>query len=197
MKENWLESVIPSKNLRIALIDEVYKIRSGGEELYGLEEEYEEFREKHGGPPVDELGEEAEYQPQVEQFILQLPVTEQDLLSLENLTFDGDREAYAIVFPYWWDLGDQFIIDNLEGIDNCANLTKLNLGLVENASLSPLTNLKNLNEISLSYEGGFRDVNTLCKLDLKKVGIGSIPTSLNSEWKETLKTLRDRGVEFK
>lgn len=197
---SWFSNTIPCKNLRIALIDEVYSNWSEADILYGMADEYEIFRQEHGGPSIESLREydDPELVPQLEKFILNLSVSKSDLLSLESIELDGDRDAYHYIFPYWWDLGNHFEITNLKGLELCRNLGEIRLGqgIVQDASLAPLVNLSKLTYISLCYTGNYRDISSLMKMNLQKCWISNIPVSPDNDWIETIKVLKAKGVEI-
>jgi hypothetical protein len=197
---------VMDKNLRLALIDEVYAKRQPGQTLYGLKDEYEiycdtVYGDEHGATAFEELGIEPEHVEQVESFVLSLPVSENDLRSIESLTLDGDREVYACAYPYWWEMGDHFRIRSLDGIECCTNLKKLHLGqgLISDASLQPLTRLSLLGDIALDVLGNFKDIRSLLTLPvLQTTWITNVPSDdASSDWHEVLSALKEKGVVFR
>ncbi len=185
--------VIPDKNLRLALIDEVYGARRGdADTLYG----------RPDAPSLDDIPDfdsDPRHHPHVEAYALGLPLTEDDLRAIEDLTLDGDREIYGAAFPDWWDQGDHFVVRSLDGIEACAHLRRLSLGqgIVVGASLAPLTRLPALTYVALCHTGRYPDVERLLELPaLEHAWISNVPASA-ARWHAVLAELRARGVSLR
>ena len=185
------ELEIPDRKLRLALLDEVMRKRSGYDWVPSMKSEYEMERSAHPTwKPWDAYPEhDVGVKKSIEEFLVNVPISKQELRTETSLVLDGDRGLYAFVSPRWWDHGDgHFAIRNLAGIENCASLTCLNLVLVEGASLRPLTGLPRLRELSLCALSQFRDINYLLAIpSLRKLVVYNISSSANAtEWRSVL-----------
>jgi hypothetical protein len=178
---------VTDPNLRLALIDEVYRHRDGSSWVSALRERF---------PRIGELEhDDNEHVPELEQLLATLELSQDALARITSLTLDGDRDLYSWVYPNWWDFGDHFAIHDLAGIEQCVALDYLLLGqgLVSHASLAPLAKLPALRELHLCALCDYRDldallaIETLAKLDV--VNVGS-----NAAWRALLAQLSARGV---
>lgn len=158
---------IHDPNLALALLDEA---QSNYSWVGALEPAYTAARAKHPKWPtwaqIVAKNETDEPAPSLEAFIRSLPLPMDRLAAVESLTLDGDREVYGWLMPYWWDLGDHFVIRDLRGIGICAALTYLSLGqgLVDGCSLKPLLDLKHLRKLSVCALTDLRDIECLTRL---------------------------------
>lgn len=182
--------------LQLAMIDEVYRRREGYDWVAGYRGRYEatgparSWEDLEAGEPV--------HAPELEAVLAALPIDDDDLLGVDRLTLDGDRDLYAWVFPDWWDAGDHFTIRDLSGIERCARLEYLLLGqgLVAGASLAPLTHLPCLAELHLCALGGHRELDALVGIPaLRTLDVVNVATSDDrAAWEDVIARLRARGV---
>lgn len=187
-------------NLRLALLDEVYTARVGDYYwLSSLRDEYVAYQVAAGGPEWDELHQRlgVDPVPELERFLLTLPLTADDLANVADLRLDGDREIYTL-YPGWWHFGDHFTIASLDGIGHCAALTDLDLGqgMAERCSLTPLAELPGLDRLSLCALGRHRDLDVLSSLPaLTELTVFNVATAEEREaWGDVIGRLRARGV---
>jgi hypothetical protein len=176
--------MIVDSNLRLALIDEVH-------------------RRRHPSPwpaaiqPLPDTDDEP--LPELEAVLRALPLAPADLASLQRLTLDGDRDAYACCYPYWWDLEpDHFVIHDVAGIDACTSLVYLSLGqgVVEGTSLAPLATMRALETLALCTTGKHRDLDALLSIpSLRRVEVFNLASSRDPAWASTVAALRARGVD--
>ena len=100
--------------------------------------------------------EEEGYEPiqAVYDYLVRYPLTQDNLLSLDALAFDGGNSAYQFVWYLWDGEDDYFSIQSLEGIGACANIRSIaDSGiLVEGIDLRPLGELPNLEHLSLNFK---------------------------------------------
>jgi hypothetical protein len=180
------------RNLRLALIDEVYSRRHGDHYWLGtLRQAYEAKRPALSWESFEAQDEPA---PELEELVLGLPLASDELASIEQLTLDGDRDVYT-TFPSWWDFGDHFTIHDLAGIEACTRLAGLSLGqgLVEGASLAPLRRLPALATLSLCTTCDHRDLDALLDIPaLKRVEIYNLHA--HEPWHGLVAKLRARGI---
>src|SRR5688572_27103502 len=95
---------VADRNLQFALLDEVCTERVGDYYwLSSLQQEYAAYQSSAGGPDWDDLHKRLGYDvlPELERFLLTLPLTADDLAKVTYLLLDGDREIYTL-YPGWW-----------------------------------------------------------------------------------------------
>ena len=189
------------KNLRLALVDEVYCNKHGYDwlaEVPELRDRYETTRHAETEPAWSDLGVEPTHAPTLEVLVLGLAVTAADLAGVTDLTLDGDRVIYGAIWNYWWDLGDHFVIRDLSGLEACPKLGKLHLGqgLVDGASLGPLLRLPALRDLALCHTGAFRDLEVLGQLKLERIWATNVPAG-DRRWADELERLREAGTTFR
>jgi hypothetical protein len=182
--------------LRLALIDEVYSDRSDADSwVSAYRRQYEALSPPRSWSELEEN--DGEHVPELEQLLAALPLTADDLSDIEHLTLDGDRDLYGWVYPSWWDFGDHFTIHDLSGLEQCASLEYLSLGqgLVEGASLAPLSGLSGLTRLSACALCNLRDVSALLEIpSLRTLEVVNVATSdQRSEWERVIAQLRARG----
>lgn len=193
----------PDRNLRLALLDEVQLERTGQYYwLESVEEDYTAYQVSAGGPEWEEIARRLstgrEELPELEKFLLTLPLTADDLAATQELTLDGDRAVYQLV-PEWWNQGGHFKITDLTGIDNCAALERLDLGqgMFTACSLAPLAGLPRLNRLTMCAADLHRDLNVLPMLPaLTSLEVANVAHAQGQrdEWHAVLDALRARGV---
>ncbi|MEV0299364.1 hypothetical protein [Nocardia sp. NPDC050710] len=190
---------LADRNLRLALLDEVYTARLEDYWwLSSLGEEYAAYQASAGGPAWDEIIEQLgiDYLPQLERFLLTLPLTSKDLAQVTDLCLDGDREVYQL-YPGWWHFGRHFSITNLDGIAYCEALEDLDLNsMVEATSLAPLAGLTRLQRLGLDAGIQNRDVGVIAALPAltELVIFNGAKAQDNEEWRSIVSALRVRGV---
>ncbi len=190
---------LADRNLQLALLDEVYTDRVGDYYwLSSLRNEYAAYQVSAGGPAWDDLHPRLgiDHLPELERFLLTLPLTADDLARVTRLCLDGDREIYTL-YPDFWYLDGPFSITNLDGIGHCTALTELDLNsMVEPCSLAPLAGLNRLRRLTVNGVDRHRDLDTIVSLPaLTELGFWNLASVEASEaWLSVIGALRARGV---
>lgn len=195
---------LPDPNLRLALLDEVFTWRTDAYSWWtSLEQEYTTHRESTGGPAWEELSRRlstgVDDLPELERFLLTLPLTTDDLATLQDLVLDGDRAVYQL-YPEWWSRGeDHFVITDLTGLEHCTALTKLDLaqGMHDSCSLAPLAGLTRVKHLRVSAVDRHRDLEALLSLpSLTVLDVGNVAHAGDDRgtWHSIIAELRTRGV---
>ena len=193
--------MIPDKNLRLALLDE---IQADYDWVEQHETGYRAARAEHEGEEgwptweTPEAGDEYEAHTGLEEYLLSLPLPEEALAEIEDLTLDGDRSVYGWIFPDWWNFGDHFVIRSFEGIACCSSLQSLSFGagLDEGCSLRPLASLPQLRRIAVSASDDYREIEALLELPqltkLEVINLGSC-TSTRGTWQRVIDAVASRA----
>jgi hypothetical protein len=181
------------KNLKLAMIGQL--MTDDVLPLFDLDV----FFEEHLGQPYDGC---ADYNyapiPEVEAYLTHLELDDSALLPLTRLAIDGGDEIYHYVWPQWEGEDDYFAFISLDGIEQCINLTSLDIcGILSDEQpleLSALTALPAFQNLAL--DGAYLldlqpllDIATLQTVTLTYTRIES--TEANQQ---ALHTLRTRGV---
>ncbi len=189
---NRTDDLSLDKNLQLALLDEIQDKYDWVEEM---SEEYERMRPNNPKwVPWTTIEEgDLESYSSLEQFLLTLQLKNEKLLEIDRLTLDGDRDVYQWIYANWWDLGDHFVIRNLNGIEKCQSITYLHLGqgLVEGCSLLPLKALPKLSELWICESGRYRDIDALLHLPkLEKINVSNWESSDNRHiWEQVIENV--------
>ena len=187
---------VADPKLQLALIDEVQRRRHDYYWVARFRDAYEALAPT---TPWAELEDnDCDHIVELEQLLAAIELEAGDLGAITRLTLDGDRDLYSWVFPNWWDFGDHFTIHDLSGLEHCTALEYLSLGqgLVQGASLSPLTELEHLSELHACALCGLRDLHALLELPaLRKLSIVNVASSRErAGWDGVLAALEDRDV---
>jgi len=182
--------------LQLAMIDEVHRRRGAYSWVVG---ERASYQATGPGTTWTELEDnQCDHAPELEAFLARLPIAQADLDGIEHLTLDGDRDLYGWVYPSWWDFGDHFAIHDLDGIEACTRLKYLLLGqgLVEGASLKPVSRLPRLVELHLCARCHLRDISSLLDLtSLRTLDVVNVATSEERDtWEPLITELLALGV---
>jgi hypothetical protein len=196
---------LPDPNLRLALLDEVFTWRTDAYNWWEpMEQEYAAYRESAGGPAWKELTRKlstgADELPELERFLLTLPLTADDLAALQDLVLDGGRAVYQLR-PHWWSSGDHFVIANLTGLEYCTALTELDLGqgMFQSCSLTPLTGPTRLKHLRMSAADRHRDLDVLLTLpNLTSLEVANVAHAEDDRdtWHSIIAELQARGVSI-
>ncbi|WP_435593385.1 DUF6892 domain-containing protein [Nocardia sp. bgisy118] len=190
---------LADRNLQLALLDEVYTDRVDDYYwLSSLREEYTAYQASAGGPVWDEICSRLgiDRLPELENFLLTLPLTSEDLAQVENLCLDGDREIYTL-YPGWWHFGRHFSITSLDGIGRCTALVDLDLNsMVEACSLAPLAGLTRLRRLGVDAVQQYSDIDVVLGLPAltELVVFNKAISEDKGEWIDVMSALRARGV---
>ncbi|MDI2129090.1 DUF6892 domain-containing protein [Yinghuangia seranimata] len=193
---------LPDRNLQLALLDEVWRERVDDYYwLSSLREEYTAHQVSAGGPAWDDLEERLGIDdlPELEAFVLTLPLTADDLARVDDLCLDGDREVYTLS-PDWWEFGRHFAITSLDGIGRCTGLVELDLNvLVDPCSLAPLAELGALRNLRVDAVTAYADLDVLAALpSLAELSVVNMATAEGSEdWRRVMGALRARGISVR
>ncbi|MFD6827003.1 DUF6892 domain-containing protein [Streptomyces sp. NPDC060085] len=190
------------RNLQLALLDEAYTDRLGDYYWVSLlRKEYDTYQKSAGGPAWDDLLKRLgiDHLPELEEFLLTLPLTPDDLAQMTRLRLDGDREIYTL-YPGWWHFGGHFRITSLDGIDHCTALVDLDLNsMVEPCSLSPLATLTSLRYLQVDSLHKYWDLDALESLPAlaEIVIVNKFSSEGNAKWSCLLARLKARGISVR
>lgn len=178
------------------MIDEIYRRRSEYAWVAGHRAGYEASSPTMTWSDLEaNMGDHA---AELEKYLGELPITYDDLQRVDSLALDGDRDLYGWVYPSWWDFGDHFAIHDLDGLEECTRLRYLLLGqgLVEGASLKPVSQLPRLHELHLCARCQLRDIPSLLDSpSLRTLDVVNVETSdQRVAWLSTIEELRVLGV---
>ncbi|MGV9822601.1 DUF6892 domain-containing protein [Nocardia xishanensis] len=190
---------LADRNLRLALLDEVYTERVDDYYwLSSLREDYTAYRASAAGPDWDDLLQRLgiDHLPELEEFLLTLPLTSEDVARVADLCLDGDREIYTL-YPGWWHFGRHFSIASLDGIGQCTGLVDLDLNsMVEACSLAPLAGLTGLRHLRVDAAQRYSGLDVIVTLPAltELVVVNNAMAEGNEEWLDVMSALRARGV---
>ena len=132
-------------------------------------------------------------------YLLNYPLSEEQLLSIRHLSLETECSAYeTLVCPYWDYEPGVIEVKSLEGIEQLPNLKSLSLAeLSPGCSLEPLLRLPELEHIySLSTQ--LSDYSALLQIPkLKSLRVfGSMASKPTGQsYKQIIEELREKGVE--
>ena len=156
------------------------------------------FFEEHLGQSYDGY---AEYNyapiPEVEGYLAGLELDDAALSALKILDIDGDDQIYQNIWPQWDGEDDYFAFTSLDGLEQCRNLTTLDIcGILSEQPLD-LTNLKALPifETLILDGAALDDVRPLLDIPtLKTVKLTNATIAPSEDNRQALDRLRERGV---
>lgn len=130
--------------------------------------------------------------PEIYDYLLRYPLSEEQLARVQSLCFDGGLDIYFLIWPRWDGETDEFSVRSLSGIERCPNLRKLSENaLTEKLDLRPLQGLKQLQELELAGRHDHGEVL------LELPALGAFRCFEGDVDPELLDALRAKGVAVK
>lgn len=127
-------------NFKLAVIEELL------DKHPSFEDKIEQQRKAYNAYYENELSDEV-YFKQACQLFESIAFTKDDLLKVENLTFDGGLEIYALMLPKWDGEDDTFDIHSIKGIEYLSNLKT-----VEYISIIDETLIEDIKKMGITVE---------------------------------------------
>lgn len=111
-----------------------------------FEDKIKQQRKNYDAYYENELSDQV-YFKQACQLFESIAFTKDDLLKVENLTFDGGLEIYALLLPEWDGEDDTFDIHSIKGIEHLPNLKT-----VEYISIIDETLIEDIKKMGIKVE---------------------------------------------
>ena len=129
------------------------------------------------------------------EYLRKYPLSQSLLDQVYRLEFDGCLAIYRYAFYHWGGESHEFDVTSLSGIEKCRNLKRINvISMLTCEDLEPIGKLHNLEEIELSGDGEWR--NLQCLLDLPRLRkVRFFSNEINDSDKWVLQELLKRGID--
>lgn len=190
--------MIKDNNLKLMLIESIESLTT--KHRIGWDNTYEEFCLANFGRNIDFDWDSYEINTKVESFLLDLELPKEDLLTVKQITLDGDYFVFCLLTEDFLVQEEYFYIKSLEGIQNCKNLKYLNLGtMTQGVNLQPLAHLLHLEKVTISSYNATNYNALLSIKNLKALHIYNWATFSDTDKIEcvpVLKQLKERGCEL-
>jgi hypothetical protein len=194
------EITIRDPALHLMLLDEVLQVRDKDAPIESLRAAYEKYlkRAKIKGDDWDVIARQDDYNVHeaFQSFALQLSMRKAELASLRSLFIDGDHGILSWIHPGFADCR-MFYVRSLSGIEHCAALEFLDLGLVRDCSLEPIAALGSLKKINVWWPDDLTEPDALLKLPkLEELEVANLSRAKRKRpWQAVMKELRAHAVE--
>jgi len=185
-----INSPIKNYNFKLAVIDSLMESRTLH---FG---DFDEFLKQIEGQQYDYEQEGHILSKKAYNFFKDYPLSEENLLSIEELYFDGGLEIYSYIFPFWGGETGDFDIESLKDLRQLPNLRVFEANsMLNDGDLSPLKSLVKLEELGLGFlPVVWQNMDVLLELpELKNITIFKINITTEKH-RHVLEKLKERGV---